>query len=86
MLIKKNNWIRPQWIVVLFSAIFLLDSCSHSESKEKEKGEKALALPVYEVKRSDAVTVKTYLVTIEGKVTVEVRPQVDGLIKDNYID
>lgn len=86
MLIKKNNWFQPQWIVVLFSAIFLLDSCSHSESKEKEKGEKALALPVYEVKRSDAVTVKTYLGTIEGKVNVEVRPQVEGLLQEIYID
>ncbi|MCL7987368.1 efflux RND transporter periplasmic adaptor subunit [Sphingobacterium sp. lm-10] len=86
MLIMKNNWFRPQWIAVLFSAIFLLEGCSHSESKEKEKGEKALALPVYEVKRSDAVTVKTYLGTIEGKVNVEVRPQVEGLLQEIYID
>ncbi|PVH24465.1 efflux RND transporter periplasmic adaptor subunit [Sphingobacterium corticibacter] len=86
MLIKKNNWFQPQWIIVLCSAIFLLDSCSHSESKEKEKGEKALALPVHVVKRSDAVTVKTYLGTIEGKVNVEVRPQVEGLLQEIYVD
>ncbi|MFD2744080.1 MULTISPECIES: efflux RND transporter periplasmic adaptor subunit [Sphingobacterium] len=86
MLLKKNNYLRLHWIAIFCSATILLDGCSHSESKEKEKSEKALALPVHHVKRSDAVTVKTYLGTIEGKVNVEVRPQVEGLLQEIYVD
>ncbi|MFD1771102.1 efflux RND transporter periplasmic adaptor subunit [Sphingobacterium suaedae] len=63
-----------------------LTNCSTSESKEKEGNTKALALPIYTVDTSDATTVKDYLGTIEGKVNVEIRPQVDGILQDIYVD
>lgn len=43
-------------------------------------------MPVYTVIASDATTIKTYLGTIEGKVNVEVRPQVEGLLQEIYVD
>lgn len=63
-----------------------LTCCSTGESKEKENNSKALALPVYTVDTSDAVTVKDYLGTIEGKVNVEIRPQVEGILQEIYVD
>ncbi len=82
----KMKWFRPQLFVACLCAIAVLDSCSQGESKEKENSEKALALPVHVVERTDAVTVKNYLGTIEGKVNVEVRSQVEGLLKEIYVD
>lgn len=61
-------------------------SCSSSSSKENNANEKPVALPVYTVVKSDATTIKDYLGTIEGKVNVEVRPQVEGLLQEIYVD
>lgn len=61
-------------------------SCSSSSSKENNVNEKPVALPVYTVVKSDATTIKDYLGTIEGKVNVEVRPQVEGLLQEIYVD
>ncbi len=61
-------------------------SCFIGRSEENEVTAKPLALPVYTVNASDATTIKTYLGTIEGKVNVEVRPQVEGLLQEIYVD
>ncbi len=61
-------------------------SCFIGKSEENEVTAKPLALPVYTVNASDATTIKTYLGTIEGKVNVEVRPQVEGLLQEIYVD
>jgi len=73
---------------ILFAATTIVfSSCSEGKSKEKEHhSNKALALPVYTVEKANAVTVKDYLGTIEGKVNVEVRPQVEGLLQEIYVD
>jgi len=63
-----------------------LTNCTSGKSEEKENSSKAIALPVYEVQSSDASTVKDYLGTIEGKVNVEIRPQVEGLLQEIYVD
>ncbi|SEF73699.1 membrane fusion protein, multidrug efflux system [Sphingobacterium lactis] len=70
----------------MLGTVSIMASCSESKSKEKENNTKALALPVYTVEKSEAVTVKDYLGTIEGKVNVEVRPQVEGLLQEIYVD
>lgn len=72
-------------LTVLASGL-VLSNCSTGKSEEKENNSKALALPVYTVDTSDAVTVKDYLGTIEGKVNVEVRPQVEGILQEIYVD
>ncbi|MCT1525489.1 efflux RND transporter periplasmic adaptor subunit [Sphingobacterium hotanense] len=82
---KKLNLSFLKGTLVLFSSLSILSSCSESKSKEKESN-KALALPVYTVSRDNAVTVKDYLGTIEGKVNVDVRPQVEGLLQEIYVD
>lgn len=66
--------------------VSLTAACSSTTSKEKENKENAIALPVFTVVQADAVTVKDYLGTIEGKVNVDVRSQVDGLLQEIYVD
>ena len=55
-------------------------------SKSEDTANKPLALPVHTVDTSNAVTVKDYLGTIEGKVNVEIRPQVEGILQEIYVD
>lgn len=59
-------------------------SCQTGKSEDTES--KPIALPVYTVDTSSAVTVKDYLGTIEGKVNVEIRPQVEGILQEIYVD
>lgn len=75
-------------IITLLSLllVFGLESCFKGKAKEHELMVKPLALPVYTLVSSDAETVKNYIGTIEGKVNVEIRPQVEGLLQEIYVD
>nr|WP_317168848.1 efflux RND transporter periplasmic adaptor subunit [Parapedobacter sp. SGR-10] len=73
-------------IVGVLGTSILLTNCLSGVSREKENTTKPLALPVHEVAYSDAVTVKDYIGNIEGKVNVEIRPQVEGLLQEIYVD
>lgn len=70
---------------ILIAAVIAI-KCSTGKSEEKDAANKSLALPVYTVDTSDAITVKDYLGTIEGKVTVDVRPQIEGILREIYVD
>src|SRR5690606_3771521 len=45
-----------------------------------------LNLPVFMVDTGTALTERDYLGTIEGKVNVEIRPQVEGILEKIYVD
>jgi len=84
--VKKKTLSIFNVSLLICSALATQVSCSSSSSKENKSKEKSVALPVYTVKKSDAITIKDYLGTIEGKVNVEVRPQVEGLLQEIYVD
>jgi len=84
--VKKKTLSIFKVSVLICSALATQVSCSSSSSKENKTNEKTVALPVYTVTKSDATTIKDYLGTIEGKVNVEVRPQVEGLLQEIYVD
>lgn len=86
MKLKKIILNRIAYSVIFISAVVSMTNCSSGNSKEKDTNANALALPVYTVDTSDAVTVKDYLGTIEGKVNVEIRPQVEGILQEIYVD
>src|SRR3954463_604575 len=44
------------------------------------------SLPVIEIKTLPATTYRDYSATLEGKVNVDVRPQVDGYIEKIFVD
>lgn len=72
-------------LVFVFAGVFF-QSCNKGKAKEQEHTEKPVALPVLVVDSSDAETIKNYIGTIEGKVNVEVRPQVEGILQEIYVD
>lgn len=84
-LLRRTIDISCRGISLLFVA-FSLQSCLQGSTEENENTVKPLALPTYLVDTSDAVTIKNYLGTIEGKVNVEIRPQVEGLLQHIYVD
>ncbi|TDS17153.1 efflux RND transporter periplasmic adaptor subunit [Sphingobacterium paludis] len=86
MNLKSSNLKQIAFIVTLIASTLGLTNCSTGKSEENENATKAVALPVHTVEISDAVTVKDYLGTIEGKVNVEIRPQVEGILQEIYVD
>src|SRR5690606_4605968 len=70
-------------MALLLLAIF---SCSTGSSKTTDGENNQIALPIQVIDTTTAVTVKDYLGTIEGKVNVEIRPQVEGILEEIYVD
>lgn len=74
-------------IIILIGILFVtIFSCSIGSSKTNNDENNAIALPVQTIDTTTAVTVKDYLGTIEGKVNVEIRPQVEGILEEIYVD
>ncbi|MGO1586220.1 MAG: efflux RND transporter periplasmic adaptor subunit, partial [Mesonia sp.] len=69
-------------ILIFTLATLTLFSCQTKDKNEKQY----LKLPVLSVDTSTAITVKDYIGTIEGKVNVEIRSQVEGTLQEIYVD
>lgn len=82
---RKSLW-KSVFGIGVIVGISTLTSCFEGNTKENESLNKPLALPVFTVDTSDATTIKNYLGTIEGKVNVEIRPQVEGVLEEIYAD
>lgn len=73
-------------LFLLFSAaIFSYYGCTNS-SATAEAHQAPVILPVVEIKTLPATTYREYSATIEGKMNVEIRPQVDGYIEKIFAD
>lgn len=73
--------------IFLVSTTFLislaaLNSCTANKTPEKEY----LILPAMVVDTTTAITVKDYIGTIEGKLNIEIRSQVEGILEEIYVD
>jgi len=68
------------WMIIL--AVFLY-SCS---GKPADMPPAAPSVEVHTVTQSDATVENDYTATIEGKVNVEIRPQVEGYLQKIYVD
>lgn len=68
---------------VLLTVLLLLIGCS---SKKDDKKMNELALPVFEVDTSTVILDNDFLGTVEGKYDVEIRPQVEGVLQEAYVD
>lgn len=65
-----------------FIGMTAIVGCSSGEDLSKQY----LNLPVMVVDTTTAITVKDYIGTIEGKVNVEIRSQVEGALQEIYVD
>lgn len=83
---NTNHSNLKQFVCVLMLTITTVTLTNCNRSKSEETAAKPLALPVHTVDTSSAITVKDYLGTIEGKVNVEIRPQVEGILQEIYVD
>jgi len=71
----------PYFLIVLTLVVFT--SCGDADRDARDPG---IPLPVFTVKKDSTVTTFEYLGVIEGKVNVEIRPQVEGLLDSIYVD
>jgi RND family efflux transporter, MFP subunit len=63
----------------------VLHSCSNSTASP-QMVQQTMALPVVTVPTTTATTYQEYPASLEGKVNVEVRPQVEGYLEKIYVD
>ena len=73
---------------LLYSVIImaLLTGCAASSAKTENPGAQVTSLPVLKIESTPASTFREYNATLEGKVNVEIRPQVDGYLDKIYVD
>lgn len=85
-----SRFLNPLSVLAIFvfglTTLCSLDSCGIFDNPKSKQHENALSLPVFRVDTATAVLTKDYLGTIEGKVNVEIRPQVEGQLEDIYVD
>ena len=86
---RLNSFLRGTNIYLLTVCLctgLLLSSCGIFDSQPDKDKVKEISLPVYRVDTGTAHITKEFLGTIEGKVNVEIRPQVEGLLEQIYVD
>jgi len=87
MKLTKKNTVYIICAIVSFSVFSLsLKSCNFSNNNKKDNQNKALALPALKIDTTTAYIVKDYIGTIEGKLNVEIRPLVEGVLEEIYVD
>ena len=69
-------------VILITAALF--SSCRQSSNSSTQKGD--TYYPVFEVQKSDIVLTTGYSAAISGVQTVEIRPQVSGMITDILIE
>jgi len=73
-------------IIGVLSPLLLWGCGANSDGGKDPKKREQPTLSVSTVQRSDATVTTGYAALLEGKVTVELRPQVDGTLQNIYID
>ena len=76
------NWIKLLTAIGLATTLY---SCANS-SATPEMHQQAMALPVVSVTAATGTTFREYPASLEGKVNVEMRPQVEGYLEKIYVD
>src|ERR1035437_1188497 len=86
----KRGIIQPAAFVFLsFCLTALLYGCGSANSKPQMGAGAAMetpSLPVITIDTASITVSKEYTASLEGKVNVEIRPQVDGSLQKIYID
>lgn len=77
--VKKN---APLLIAAL---LILLSSC-HSAADQQQQAQGPMPVPVVKINQVPATTYREYTATVEGKVNVEIRAQVDGYLEEIFVD
>jgi membrane fusion protein (multidrug efflux system) len=79
----SNTWIK---LLTGFGLATVLYSCANSSATPGMHQQAAPALPVLAVATTSGTTFREYPAALEGKVNVEIRPQVEGYLEKIYPD
>src|SRR5688572_22474454 len=72
------------YVLIVIGALFLYE-CGGGPSEAAPQAQ-AVSVPVLSITRGNATTFQEYPVTVEGRVNVEIRPQVDGYLQKVFVD
>ncbi len=79
---------KTQWLILIIAAfcIFFEYSCNQSAAENNSHAMPPPQLPVIQIESAPATTYQAFPASIQGKVNVEIRPQVDGYLQKMYVD
>jgi len=80
----RDRLVRTTVLIGMCMPILFYGCGPGNDGKDAKKDKPAL--PVMKVSLSDATVTTQYSALLEGKVNVEIRPQVDGTLKTIYVD
>src|SRR3954470_12602466 len=85
-LFQHKNMYKPAGFLYTMLILAVLSGCASSSAKTENAGMPPAELPVLKVAAVPATTYREYNASLEGKVNVEIRPQVDGYLDKIYVD
>jgi len=79
---------QSQLLILIAGAliIFIVYSCNESAASNSTNAMPPPQLPVIKIETAPATTYQSFPAAIQGKVNVEIRPQVDGYLQKMYVD
>ncbi|SEP39448.1 efflux RND transporter periplasmic adaptor subunit [Niastella yeongjuensis] len=80
---QYNSWVK---LLTAISVATVLYSCANSSATPGMPQQPPPALPVVPVTTANATTFREYPASLEGKVNVEIRPQVEGYLEQIFVD
>ncbi len=84
-MIRTSKSIKGFFYGTFFILSTSIVSCNISNGADKDDSN-VLRLPAIEIDTTTAYITKDYMASIEGKVNVELRPQVEGILQEIYVD
>ncbi|HJT72582.1 MAG TPA: efflux RND transporter periplasmic adaptor subunit [Chitinophaga sp.] len=84
--LQHMNTHRPAAFLYSVMILAVLSGCASSSAKPEGGAPPAPSLPVLKVAEVPATTYREYNAALEGKVNVEIRPQVDGYLDKIFVD
>jgi len=82
----ENRFIISSLSYVLLSGSILLTGCGSTKAPPPDSKTPTASLPVMEIVADSATTYKDYTASLEGKINIEIRAQVDGYLKEILVD
>jgi membrane fusion protein (multidrug efflux system) len=80
---SKYSWVK---LITAISVATVTYSCGNTTANPQMAQQQAMPLPVVTVTTTSATTYREYPASLEGKVNVEIRPQVEGYLEKIYVD